>query len=61
MAKMDISKAMQVLTMAVFVAIFLLMSSKMATAMLSDAGPETILGRRALLADYNTTGRGGYN
>ena len=44
MAKMDISKAMQVLTMAVFVAIFLLMSSKMATAMLSDAGPETILG-----------------
>ncbi|KAK9219908.1 hypothetical protein WN943_008555 [Citrus x changshan-huyou] len=45
--------------MAVFVAIFLLMSSKMATTMLNDAGLETLLGRRALLADYNTTGRGG--
>ncbi|KAJ0086640.1 hypothetical protein Patl1_08115 [Pistacia atlantica] len=61
MAKMSISMATQVLLLAIFIAILLLMSSEVATAVLHDAATGPNLGRRALLADYNTTGRGGYN
>ncbi|KAK9271220.1 hypothetical protein L1049_026810 [Liquidambar formosana] len=58
---MDFSKATQVMLLAIFVAIFMLISSEVATAMFHDAVPGLKLGRRVLQAGYNTTGRGGYN
>ncbi|KAF8037109.1 hypothetical protein BT93_B0124 [Corymbia citriodora subsp. variegata] len=61
MADLGLSKAINLVVMAVFVVFSLLMSTELATAALAEAVPELQLGRKLLEDGYNTTGRGGYN
>ncbi|GKV31017.1 hypothetical protein SLEP1_g39764 [Rubroshorea leprosula] len=51
----------QFIVIALYIAALLLISSEVATAIMDDASSGFNLGRRALLAQYNTAGRGGYN
>ncbi|KAG6714643.1 hypothetical protein I3842_05G211900 [Carya illinoinensis] len=60
MAKMATTKATKFIVVAVLVAIFLLMSTEVATAALDASLTDQLkLGRRVL--QTNTNGRGGYN
>ncbi|KAE8100449.1 hypothetical protein FH972_018346 [Carpinus fangiana] len=56
---MAATKATKFMVVAVLVVMLLLMSTEVATAL--GAATELKLGRRALNAEYNTDGRGGYN
>ncbi|KAK4600940.1 hypothetical protein RGQ29_010500 [Quercus rubra] len=58
---MAANRATKFLLLAALLAILLLVSIEVATAVVHNAVPELKLGRRLLQADYNTTGRGGYN
>ncbi|XP_022863700.1 glycine-rich protein HC1-like [Olea europaea var. sylvestris] len=61
LALMAFLNANRVFLMAVFMAILLIISPKMANASISDANPEIPRGRRLLESGYSTTGHGGYN
>ncbi|KAL4651056.1 hypothetical protein ACB092_01G131300 [Castanea dentata] len=61
MEKMAANRATKFMLLAALLAILLLVSFEVATAVVHNAVPELKLGRRLLQADYNTTGRGGYN
>ncbi|EOY16657.1 Uncharacterized protein TCM_035479 [Theobroma cacao] len=58
---MFLPKTIELILMLLLVAVLLLVSSEVATALLDNAAYQLKLGRRALLSTYNTTGRGGYN
>ncbi|KAF3961188.1 hypothetical protein CMV_014167 [Castanea mollissima] len=58
---MAANRATKFMLLAALLAILLLVSFEVATAVVHNAVPELKLGRRLLQEDYNTTGRGGYN